>query len=100
MKWYQFTTKTLLIGIVFGSVFFCAVRFWLLHFCDGYEIAGIIYSISFVSCFWLPFVFFAYAVGRRSMTWRFVMVFAVAETAAVAAVYYVPKWVAIWSATF
>jgi hypothetical protein len=45
-----------------------------------------------VSPLWLPFAFFAFAVGRRVLTARMVLVFAIAEGAAVGISYWIENY--------
>ena len=87
---FQFSTKTLLLAITVTSITCCAMLFWWRSVTHGYNSfwkAVEWYLID--SLLWFPAIFVAFAIGRRALTVRMVICFAVAEAIAVAYFYFV-----------
>lgn len=86
MKPLQFTLRSLLIATTFLAIYFGAIAIWRRNICD-WPLTAILLNVGYMSCVWMPLIFVAYALGRRSITWQWAIVFAFAQAAAVTVAY-------------
>jgi hypothetical protein len=86
----QFSTRALLIVTAMIAICCSAVLTWKRYMVPGWDIPTIATGLEFDAAIWVPLVFAAYSIGRRTVTWKLVAVFALAEATAVAAAYYHP----------
>jgi hypothetical protein len=79
----RFTTSRLFLATALASVCCAsiAVAYPIIKPRGALQLAGI---VSLLSPFWLPAVFIAYCVGRRSFNWKIAFVLATIEAASVA----------------
>jgi hypothetical protein len=81
MKLPRFSTSTLLLSVAVAAVSFGgSVAAWGRKIQARYFFVG----VGLDAPLWLPITFVAFAVGRKALTVRMVVAFAVAEAAAVA----------------
>jgi hypothetical protein len=93
MPRFQFSTSALLSITAFMSVWFGGIIVWskvqgVPFFEAPEEILGpfVIYGP-----FWLPLVFLAYGLGRRTITIRIVLAFALGEAAAIGTLWWMMR---------
>jgi hypothetical protein len=93
----QFRTSTLLYVTAFVAIA-CAGVFGMARIVQG--LGGDLWNeVIFGFCLilapiWLPFLFVAYALGRRSLNRNILIAFAVTELATLAAIYAWAQWAA------
>lgn len=80
---FQFSMKTILLVFVVFAISCAAILFWSIRVVPG----GISFwrTIEWLlinSFVWVPAIFTAYAIGRRALTARMVICFAIAEAIA------------------
>ncbi len=91
MKLPQFSLLTILLVTAFAAICCGGIgitaKWFAAELWNGpvWELAGT--TFVYGSC-WIPFVFAAYALGKRKLTWQIVGLFAIAELAAVGFLYW------------
>jgi len=78
---FQFSMSTLLLATTFAAITFGGILAYRQINAYGYVLtwAQVAWHVGISSILWIPFVFLAYAVGRRTLTLRIVVAFAFAE---------------------
>ena len=84
---FQFGTSAILLCTAFVAISLgSGLSVWksAIGVHPGYAVTDVTKALLLLSPYWLPSVFAAYALGRRELSWRLVILFALAEVAVVA----------------
>jgi hypothetical protein len=84
---FQFTIRTLLLAFAFGGLSLWGFLHW--HYRETHSFGrppSLLNEVSeffYEALIWVPLIFLAYAIGRKALTVRIVIVFGVAEASAI-----------------
>lgn len=91
---FQFSMRSILLATAFIAVI-CGtlVAYRYMYVRQNYWEPRLPFQLVLSAPLWIPFVFVAYAIGRRTFTARFVATFAVIELAAIFLKWATSDWI-------
>ena len=87
---FRFSTYTLLLSTTLLAVTMGVMVGWA-RLTGNRNVGWFLATIVFVAPLWLPFVFIAFAIGRRCFTTRLAVVYVVSQIVACGLAYFVQK---------